>query len=45
MEAQAVKEEGSRQVDGGIMYTGTKHPTLNIDYPKEWDKSSHRKNF
>ena len=40
MEDQAVGEEGSRQVDEGIMSTGTKYPTLNFDYPKEWDKSS-----
>lgn len=34
MENQDVRKEGSRQKEEGIMFGGTKHPTLNIDYPK-----------
>lgn len=45
MQDQAVREEGSRQEDGDIMSTGTKHPALNTNYPNECKNSAHSENF
>lgn len=45
MEGQAVRTNKRRQEDGGIMSRATKQPTLNVDYPRERDKRSHRENF
>lgn len=40
-----MREEGSRQEDGDIMSTGTKHPALNTNYPKDCKNSVRSENF